>query len=256
MTVDLTAQNNAFDKRTITAPAGAQVTINFNNRDQALSHNFALYTNQSAATPIFVGQIVTGISTTYRFTAPAQPGDYFFRCDVHPTLMTGTFTVTAGSTATPSPTVTPTPTVRPTVTPTPTATPLATVTPTPTVRPTVTPTPTVSPLVTPTPTARPTATPAATAAAVGPQVKIVTPLDNGFSFAGPIAVALQVSGFTLADKLGQANIPGQGHIHYFLDVTPPTAPGQPAVTAAGTYVATIDIFNVWNNVGPGQHTFS
>ncbi|MBI2853893.1 MAG: hypothetical protein HYX87_03105 [Chloroflexi bacterium] len=156
-------------------------------------------------------------------------------------------TVTPTPTPTVRPTVTPTPTVRPTVTPTPTATPLATVTPAPTVRPTVTPTPT--------PTARPTVTPAATAAA-GPQIKIVAPLNNSFDFPGPIVVAVQVSGFTLADKLGQANVPGQGHIHYFLDVTPPTAPGQPAVTAAGTYVASIDIFNIWNNVGPGQHTFS
>jgi glucose dehydrogenase len=26
---------------------------------------------------------------TVQFTAPAQPGSYFFRCDVHPTIMTG-----------------------------------------------------------------------------------------------------------------------------------------------------------------------
>lgn len=32
-------------------------------------------------------------TTTYTFTAPSTPGTYFFRCDVHPTVMTGQFIV-------------------------------------------------------------------------------------------------------------------------------------------------------------------
>jgi len=94
VTIVLTAQNMAFDKNSITVPAGANVTINFNNKD-TIPHNFALYTNSSAATPaIFQGQTVTGPTTvTYTFTAPAAPGTYFFRCDVHPTTMTGSFIV-------------------------------------------------------------------------------------------------------------------------------------------------------------------
>jgi plastocyanin len=31
-------------------------------------------------------------TTTYTFEAP-DPGEYFFRCDVHPVDMTGTFVV-------------------------------------------------------------------------------------------------------------------------------------------------------------------
>jgi plastocyanin len=93
--VDLTAQNMSFDKSTITVPAGAAVTINFNNKDSGIPHNFALYTNSSAPAPaIFQGQIITGPKTiTYTFTAPSTPGNYFFRCDVHPTSMTGKFVV-------------------------------------------------------------------------------------------------------------------------------------------------------------------
>ncbi|MBI2854785.1 MAG: PQQ-binding-like beta-propeller repeat protein [Chloroflexi bacterium] len=94
-TVNLSAQNLAFNTNTVTVPAGAQVTVNFNNADSAIPHNFAVYTSSSAATSIFLGETITGPSTTaYRFTAPSQPGNYFFRCDVHPLLMTGTFVVT------------------------------------------------------------------------------------------------------------------------------------------------------------------
>jgi plastocyanin len=94
VTINLVAQNMAFDKNSISVSAGANVTINFNNKD-TIPHNFALYTNSSATLPaIFVGQTVTGPTTvTYTFKAPATPGTYFFRCDVHPTSMTGSFIV-------------------------------------------------------------------------------------------------------------------------------------------------------------------
>ena len=82
----------AFDKSTITVPAGATVVINFDNQDSA-PHNFALYTNSSASTSIFVGQIIRSDSIIYKFVAPSTPGSYFFRCDVHPFTMTGTFIV-------------------------------------------------------------------------------------------------------------------------------------------------------------------
>ncbi len=59
-----------------------------------MPHNFALYTNSSARIPIFVGDRVLGpASFAYKFTAPTTPGNYYFRCDVHPALMNGTFAV-------------------------------------------------------------------------------------------------------------------------------------------------------------------
>jgi plastocyanin len=96
ITIDLIAKNIAFNMSTITVPAGAEVTVNFDNQDSGIPHNFAVYTDSSATTSIFMGQIITGPATaTYKFTAPTTPGNYFFRCDVHPTIMTGTFVVTA-----------------------------------------------------------------------------------------------------------------------------------------------------------------
>ncbi|MCE5338313.1 MAG: cupredoxin domain-containing protein [Methanomicrobiaceae archaeon] len=93
-TVDLTAENIKFDMSTITVPAGAQVTVNFNNKDNGVPHNFAVYTDSSASQNIFKGDTITGPATTiYTLTAPTTPGTYFFRCDVHPQQMTGSFVV-------------------------------------------------------------------------------------------------------------------------------------------------------------------
>lgn len=90
VTVDLVAENMEFDKSTITVPAGARVTVNFNNRESGVPHNFAVYETETAEKVIFQGQIVTGLAKTkYTFYAPAVPGTYFFRCDIHPTTMTG-----------------------------------------------------------------------------------------------------------------------------------------------------------------------
>lgn len=92
--VDLTARNIAFSLSSITVPAGAHVVVHFTNQD-AVPHNLAVYTNSSAQQVIFRGQTVTGpnASITYEFNAPSQPGTYFFRCDVHPTQITGSFIV-------------------------------------------------------------------------------------------------------------------------------------------------------------------
>jgi hypothetical protein len=94
-TISLIAKNIAFDKSSITVPAGAHVVMTFDNQDAGVVHNFALYTDSSAQTRLFAGEFVTGPKTvTYTFDAPSAPGNYFFRCDVHPTLMFGTFVVT------------------------------------------------------------------------------------------------------------------------------------------------------------------
>jgi plastocyanin len=92
--IELTAQNEKFDKSTITVPAGATVTVTFTNKDSGVPHTFSVYTDASAATAIFKGQQVMGPGTTkYTFTAPSTPGTYYFRCDIHPTLMNGQFIV-------------------------------------------------------------------------------------------------------------------------------------------------------------------
>ena len=92
--INLSAQNMAFSLSTITVPAGAHVVINFTNLDP-IPHDVAVYTDSSAQQLIFRGQIITGpnAKVAYSFTAPSQPGTYFFRCEVHPTIMMGQFVV-------------------------------------------------------------------------------------------------------------------------------------------------------------------
>jgi plastocyanin len=49
---------------------------------------------KEAKKEIFVGKVISGPKKiVYEFDAPAKPGKYFFRCDIHPKSMVGTFVV-------------------------------------------------------------------------------------------------------------------------------------------------------------------
>ncbi len=93
--VYLEAKNIAFNRSTITVPAGVIVMVHFTNDDAGVDHNFAVYTDSYYTNSIFIGSAIAGVSsTTYTFTAPSTPGTYYFRCDYHPQYMTGSFVVT------------------------------------------------------------------------------------------------------------------------------------------------------------------
>ncbi|MDD3620885.1 MAG: cupredoxin domain-containing protein [Methanofollis sp.] len=95
VTFDLSALDNEFNTDEISVPAGAPVIINFDNQDEGVDHNFAVYETEAATEVIFRGDVITGpAEISYTFAAPEEPGTYFFRCDVHPNQMTGNFIVT------------------------------------------------------------------------------------------------------------------------------------------------------------------
>ena len=89
---DLTvnAEGNAFDPAVITLTAGEATTVFFRNLD-GQPHNIAIYTDEGASESLFVGETITDAAVTYEIPA-LEPGEYFFRCDVHPD-MTGTVVV-------------------------------------------------------------------------------------------------------------------------------------------------------------------
>jgi plastocyanin len=109
------AAGTGFSTKCLAVRPGTNFTVAFSNQDQA-PHNFAIYTD-SQATKLLGGAasatdiVPPGAGTTYQVKGlPA--GTYFFRCDVHPTTMTGTFVVTAKKALNPTPG--PTPSVSPT----------------------------------------------------------------------------------------------------------------------------------------------
>jgi hypothetical protein len=93
--------------------------------------------------------------------------------------------------------------------------------------------------------------------AEGPAVDITAPDDGDTADAGGIEVEVDVSDFDVVDKLGEPPVDGEGHVHFYMDVASvPTTPGQPAVTAEGTYHAEATTSYTWEDVPAGEHTFA
>ena len=85
-----------FDRDSIVVEPGSQITVKFINEEPGVPHNWAAYTDESATEPIpgSITEICTApCEQEVTFTAPTEPGEYYFRCDVHPTVMTGRFEV-------------------------------------------------------------------------------------------------------------------------------------------------------------------
>lgn len=80
-----------YDKNTLNASAGAQVTLTFTNNSD-LPHDWHVFSGNDASAPSLAQtQIKTGPNDTetVSFTAPTQAGKYYFQCDVHPAQMNG-----------------------------------------------------------------------------------------------------------------------------------------------------------------------
>jgi hypothetical protein len=87
-------------------------------------------------------------------------------------------------------------------------------------------------------------------------VYITYPEFDGGVTAGNVTVTVEVRNFSVVNGAEKPVSPGEGHIIYFKDVTPPTDPGYPAKTAPGTFQVSYQTSCTWYNVTQGTHTFS
>jgi glucose/arabinose dehydrogenase/plastocyanin len=98
VTLRLTQKGDKFDPASLTAPAGATITLIVDDQDMD-PHNFALYDSTSSSTAIFRSTVVTGpVTKTYTFIAPTTPGTYYYRSDPN-VGMQGTLVITAAPTS-------------------------------------------------------------------------------------------------------------------------------------------------------------
>jgi plastocyanin len=93
----LVAKNTAFDTDCIGAPAGQGFKILFDNQDAQVQHNVEVYTNASTTTRVggatSATDVITGVASVTYSVPGLQAGNYYFRCDIHPTVMFGTLVV-------------------------------------------------------------------------------------------------------------------------------------------------------------------
>ncbi len=90
-----------------------------------------------------------------------------------------------------------------------------------------------------------------------PTVTITTPQNGAQIPGGSVPITVTVGQFFLENKTGQANVQGEGHLLYYMDVSQiPIEPGTPAITTEGTSPPTVNTSYTWENVMPGNHTFS
>jgi plastocyanin/predicted lipoprotein with Yx(FWY)xxD motif len=96
--------------------------------------------------------------------------------------------------------------------------------------------------------------PAAAAPALVPTVTITTPASAGIIPSGNVTVSISVTNFNVVDKQGQTSAPGEGHVHFYLDIPAPTAAGKPAVPPSGVWAHVSGTTYTFTDVAAGTHT--
>ena len=87
-------------------------------------------------------------------------------------------------------------------------------------------------------------------------VIIASPEEGASVAAGNVTVNVSLTNFTLVEPTGQANAPDEGHLHYYLDAVVPTNASAIAVPETGGYAISTNTSYTWENVTPGEHSFS
>ncbi len=84
-TVQVSAQNIAFDPTELQVPADTPFQIEFANNDAGIPHNVEI--KDAGGTSLFMGEVFNGVETR-TYAAPAlAAGSYQFICTVHPNMV-------------------------------------------------------------------------------------------------------------------------------------------------------------------------
>jgi plastocyanin len=87
------AATTGFEPSELTGPANVEFAVEFDNQDATAPHNWVLNDPNGAAVNIGDTTLFTG-PEVWTYNVPAlAPGEYSFRCQAHPTTMTGTLTL-------------------------------------------------------------------------------------------------------------------------------------------------------------------
>ncbi len=95
--VVVTAQSISFNRDELTVPAGEEFTLSFDNND-TVPHNVAIYPTEDQIEgdqALFQGDIFTGPASRDYEVPALEAGEYYFQCDVHPS-MNGTVIASGG----------------------------------------------------------------------------------------------------------------------------------------------------------------
>jgi len=93
--LEISAETTAFSTRCLVGPAGEGFTVTFDNQDTVNAHNWSLFEDPEYATAI-VQEITFVGPATEEYPVPAlDEATYYFKCDAHPTQMTGVLAVVA-----------------------------------------------------------------------------------------------------------------------------------------------------------------
>ena len=83
----------------------------------------------------------------------------------------------------------------------------------------------------------------------GASLQITSPLAGAANASPELAVAVQATGFQIVSNPGGANVPGQGHLRYWVDTDPSADPA--AVGGQDVFQSSFAVDDV---VAPGAHT--
>jgi cytochrome c oxidase subunit II len=92
-TVQLVAQNTAWNTGCIAVPSNAPLTVVVDNKDAGIDHTFAVFDSPKRKVKDFQSQPITGPSTATLRLTPLRPGRYYFECTIHGPSMSGTLIV-------------------------------------------------------------------------------------------------------------------------------------------------------------------